>query len=224
MQHIRWLILSLCTLALGACATATVVPVGNARAAIDPAQVRFYAQPPAHYEVLGLLSGDAGIEGTGQDAVNHVIEKLKQQAAKLGANGVLVGKNGQRYAGSYGGSSYLGWGMFANSSSASYTKAIEAQAIYVPDGSEAAAPSIATAHAPEQDGQWPLQLPRFDIIGNCQRHSADPEQCVVFEQSAREWLNHHSAPVQIAGACSVAAQQDESYASIKSCVQEREGR
>lgn len=72
-------------------------------------------------------------------------------------------------------------------------------------------------------GHWPLVLPQFDIPGNCQRHSADVQGCVNAEQSARLWLAHHSATVQVAGECSQFANQDQSYTMIKSCVQQREG-
>jgi len=81
MRYLQALMIAGAALALGACATATVVPVGNTRAPIDPSQVRLYAQPPAHYEVLGILQGNSGMEGTGQSGVNDTINKLKEQAA-----------------------------------------------------------------------------------------------------------------------------------------------
>lgn len=79
------------------------------------------------------------------------------------------------------------------------------------------------ATAPTENGRWPLALPQFDIQGNCQRHSADVQGCINAEQSARLWLAHHSATVQVAGQCSQFAGQDQSYAMIQSCVQQREG-
>lgn len=219
MRHIRFLIAMAAMLALGACATATVVPVGNARAPIDPSQVRVYAQPPAHYEVLGILSGDSGIEGTSQNGVSDVVKKLKEQAAKLGANGVLLGKMGQKYSGSIGGSSYLGWGNFLGSSSATYSKTIDAQAIYVPATTQTAAYADTTM----EHGAWPLALPQFDINGSCQATGGNVEACVNAEQSARAWLAHHTTSVQIAGDCSTFAQQTQSYTMIQACVQQREG-
>lgn len=206
-------------LLLGACATATVVPVGNTRAPIDPSQVRVYAQPPPHYEVLGILSGDSGIEGTGQSGVSDTIKKLKEQAAKLGANGVLLGKMDQKYSGSIGGSSYLGWGTFLGSSSATYSKTIDAQAIYVP----ATVQTAAYADAPAENGAWPLALPQFDVNASCQATGGNVAACVNAEQFARAWLAHHATTVQIAGDCSTFAQQTQSYAMIQACVRQREG-
>lgn len=158
------------------------------------------------------------MEGTGQSGVNDTIKKLKEQAAKLGANGVLMGKMGQRYAGSFGSSSYLGWGNFLGSSTATYSQTIEAQAIYVPQPGEAAA---GTYDAPE-NGAWPLQLPQFDVNASCQLVGGNVAQCVSAEQAARAWLAHHTAPVQIAGDCSNFAQATQSYTMIEACVQQRE--
>lgn len=206
------------TLLLGACATATVVPVGNSRAPIDPSQVRLYATPPAHYEVVGILNGDSGIEGVSQNAINDTIRKLKEQAAKLGANGVLLGKIGDQYKGSFGGSSYLGWGSFIGSSSATYSKKIDAEAIYVSGG------YTSDTHAPAQaNGAWPLPLPSFNVNASCTAAGGDIAGCVRAEDSARTWLAGHTTTVQIAGDCSTFAQQTQSYTMIQACVQQREG-
>ena len=218
MRYLQALIIAGAALALGACATATVVPVGSTRAPIDPSQVRLYAQPPAHYEVLGILQGNSGMEGTGQSGVNDTINKLKEQAAKLGANGVLVGKMGQRYAGSVGGTSYLGWGNFLGSSTAAYSQTIEAQAIYVPDP----AGTVAETYDAPENGAWPLQLPQFDVNASCGSAGGNVAQCVSAEQAARAWLTHHSTSVQVAGECSNFAQDTQSYTMIEACVQQRE--
>lgn len=217
MRYIRGLIAIAAMLVLGACATATVVPVGNTRPPIDPSQVRIYAQPPAHYEVLGILSGNSNFEGTSQGGVNDVIKKLKEEAAKLGANGVLLGKIGEQYRGSTGGASYLGWGTFLGSSNAAYSKTMDAQAIYVPSWPQGSGYVGATV----ENGIWPLPLPQFDIDASCQSAGGHVSQCIAAEQSARKWLAHHTTTVQIAGNCSAFAQQ--SYTMIQACVQQREG-
>lgn len=218
MRYWQGLIITAAVLALGACATATVVPVGNRRPPIDPSQVRLYAQPPAHYEVLGILQGNSGIEGTGQGGVNDTIKKLKEQAAELGANGVLLGKMGQRYRGSVGGSSYLGWGNFLGSSTATYSQMIDAQAIYVPDPTGVVTGTDVTP----ENGAWPLQLPQFDVNASCHSAGGNVAQCVGAEQAAHVWLAHHSTTVQIAGDCSTFAQETQSYTMIEACVQQRE--
>jgi hypothetical protein len=220
MRYFQGLTIIAAVLALGACATATVVPVGNTRAPIDPSQVRLYAQPPAHYEVVAILNGNSGIEGTAQGAVNDVIDKLKEQAAKLGANGVLIGKMGQQYSGSWGGASYMGWGTFSSSSLASYSKTIDAQAIYVPDQQAYGAASVAMS---QPAGAWPLQLPQFDTRASCQAAGGDVTRCIDAEYAAHAWLANHTTTVQIAGDCSAFAQQTQSYTMIQACVRQREG-
>jgi hypothetical protein len=214
------------TLALGACATATVIPVGNARAPIDPSQVRVDVQPPPRYEVLGILDGNAGIEGTGQGAVNDVITKLKQEAAKLGANGVLIGKTGQQYSGSFGGANYLGWGAFIGSSSATYSKTVSARAIYV--GPDAPArgvtqPQTAASNGPVVSSGWPLPMPQFDTYGSCHDAGGDVTACQASEHAAQSWVATHATSVQVAGYCTSVAQSVQSYAMLESCVQQREG-
>lgn len=219
MRYFRRLLVLAGVLALGACATATVVRVGNARAPIDPSQVQVYATPPAHYEVLGILTGNSGIEGTGQGGVDDVIKKLKEQAAKLGANGVLLGKMGRQYSGSFGGTSYLGWGNFLGSSTATYSQTIDARAIYVP---LAYASNATAAAVPPESGTWPLPLPSFDVNASCNVAGGNVGACVNAELAARTWLVTHTTTVQIAGDCSAFAQQQQSYTMIQACVQQRE--
>ncbi len=76
---------------LAAC-TSSHVLVGQKRPAISAAQVRLYLEPPARYEQVALL--DATSRGsmalTPQQRTNKAIERLKAEAAKLGANGVLL--------------------------------------------------------------------------------------------------------------------------------------
>lgn len=203
---------------LGGCATATVIPVGNTRQPIDPSQVRLYVNPPAHYEVLGLINGNSNYEGSGQSAVADMVQKIKEQAAKLGANGVLLGKMAQQYLGSSGGGAYLGWGVFNSSSMAAYSQTMQAQAIYVaPEGRA----DLSTDQEPEH-GTWPLQLPQFSVQTNCRTAGDNVEACISAENTARTWLANHTTTVQIAGDCSAFSQATQSYTMIKACVQQRE--
>jgi uncharacterized protein YbjQ (UPF0145 family) len=57
--------------------------------------VKLYLEPPASFEVIGLVnaSSDAGL--TEQGSVDYAVAELKKQAAKLGANGVLVVASGE---------------------------------------------------------------------------------------------------------------------------------
>lgn len=79
-----------------ACASGTVIVTGTTRPAVAPETVRLYADPPADYEVIGLVSASSDAGWTEQGDVNHAIAELKRQAAKLGANGVLITSTGDR--------------------------------------------------------------------------------------------------------------------------------
>lgn len=81
-------------LALTGCASGSSILVGEAREPIDPATVSLYVEPPETFEIIALVnaSSDAGL--TKQNSIDYAIKELKNQAAKLGANGVLLGATG----------------------------------------------------------------------------------------------------------------------------------
>jgi hypothetical protein len=80
--------------ALAGCASSSqVVLVGAARPAISPDQVKIYLEPPATpYEQIANLAASSGgsFSITAAGKIDKVVERLKQQAAKLGANGLLL--------------------------------------------------------------------------------------------------------------------------------------
>ena len=77
-------------LALG-CASSHVL-VGKARPPISVDQVKLYLHPPAKYEEIAVLqaSSERSFAITDQGKMNKVIDRLKEEAAKLGANGILL--------------------------------------------------------------------------------------------------------------------------------------
>jgi len=119
---IRFLSLAALSLTLAACASNHVL-TGTPRPPIDPSQVRVYfAPPPNGYEEIALLESNSGAFTYGeQNKMNSVIGKLRVEAAKLGANGVLFRGTEDGYGGSgvsvgaggghYGGSSFSGGGV-----------------------------------------------------------------------------------------------------------------
>jgi len=76
---------------LAGCATSHVM-VGNARPAISPGQVKIYLHPPEKYEEIAILdtSSQGSFSFTQQGKMDSVVERLKAEAAKLGANGILL--------------------------------------------------------------------------------------------------------------------------------------
>jgi hypothetical protein len=110
------LMLVLAILTLGACATSHVM-IGKARPPISPDDVQIYSQPPAaHYQEIARLdtSSQGSFSFTAQGKTDAVIKRLKVEAAKLGANGVLLEGIGSQTSGSVGtgggGGSFSGGG------------------------------------------------------------------------------------------------------------------
>ena len=107
MQNLKVITLLVATAAmfLCGCSTSSHVLVGTARPAIDPSQVKLYLRPPAKYEEVALVSGDSArtfAGASGQTKMNAAISHMKKEAAKLGANGILLGTAGNQYGGSVG--------------------------------------------------------------------------------------------------------------------------
>lgn len=77
---------------LCACATSSQLVTGAARAPIAPATVRIYTQAPEHFEEIAELraSRSSISSAGGERAIARMIESMRAQAAKLGANGLLL--------------------------------------------------------------------------------------------------------------------------------------
>ena len=83
-------------LILTGCASGSSIVVGAVRDPIDPKQVKLYLEAPANYEVIGIVKASSDAGWTEQDSVNYAVEELKNQAAKLGANGVFIETTGEQ--------------------------------------------------------------------------------------------------------------------------------
>jgi hypothetical protein len=131
-------------LALAACASDTIVLTGSARPPISPADVRIYSHPPEVFQEIAILdtSKSSAFTTGGQKTVDKVIEGLKEQAAKLGANGIILEGFSDRQTGSVG--SGVGGGSASSNSAVGvgvggslgiYKKTGHGRAIFVPPGS-----------------------------------------------------------------------------------------
>lgn len=61
--------------------------------------VRIYAQEPTNYKVLGLVRGEGSHAFVSdQHRMDKAIERMKQEAAALGANGVIIQSAGNQAA------------------------------------------------------------------------------------------------------------------------------
>ena len=96
-------------LALAGCASTHHVMLGQTRPEIDPAQVKVYQVPPKHYEEIARLDAKSAVGFGTQGQINAAIDRLAREAAKLGANGVIllgVDQTGSPVSLGVGGGSY----------------------------------------------------------------------------------------------------------------------
>lgn len=122
MHHILRSVFLLALPLLAACASSAMV-TGRVRPPIDPARVRIYqAPPPGGFEEIAQLQTQSGALIYGeQNKLNSVLSHLRKEAAKLGANGVLLVGTENGYGGggtsvgvsggSFGSHSYGGIGV-----------------------------------------------------------------------------------------------------------------
>lgn len=87
-------------LLLAGCATSHIL-TGTPRAPINPAEVRvYYGDPGVPYEEIALLETSSGAFTYGeQNKTNSVMRKLTEEAASLGANGILFQGTADGYGG-----------------------------------------------------------------------------------------------------------------------------
>jgi len=117
--------LSFLTVMFG-CATGSSIVTGKARPAISPSEVKIYLDPPSQYETIGIVEASSDVEFSTQAAQDRVINELKSQASKIGANGVLLMNIGDKSGEMVG--FYSGGIFYAD---ASETKTAKGKAIFV---------------------------------------------------------------------------------------------
>ncbi|RPE79897.1 hypothetical protein [Vulcaniibacterium tengchongense] len=129
-------------LLLAACASSHLI-TGRPRPPIDPAQVQVYfTAPPGGFEEIARLQTASGPLTFGeQNKMNAVLDKLRVEAAKLGANGVLFigtedGHGNSSIGVGAGGGSFRGRGFSSGGIGVSVSpskKYAHGIAIYVPN-------------------------------------------------------------------------------------------
>lgn len=124
-----------------ACSVSSHVLVGQARPPTTPEAVQIYSRPPStHFEHIATINANSksAFHRGGPEAEDKVIERLKIEAAKLGANGVILNNFSDSQAASigtgvgsesYGSRSAVGVGV--GGSFAIYKKTGRGEAIYV---------------------------------------------------------------------------------------------
>ena len=113
-------------LILFGCATGSSIVTGKARPTISPSEVKIYLEPPSQYETVGIVEASSDVEFSSQAAQDRAINELKAQAAKIGANGVILLNTGDKSGEMVG---FFSGGIFYAGTSES--KAAKGKAIWV---------------------------------------------------------------------------------------------
>jgi hypothetical protein len=98
---IQMCIIFLFTTIIG-CASGSTIMTGKAKPSINPSEVKIYLETPQEFETIALIEASSTIEFSRQSAQDRVIQELKNRAAKIGANGILLTKSGSQNSGSTG--------------------------------------------------------------------------------------------------------------------------
>jgi hypothetical protein len=97
-KNIKFVVLFL-GLFLISCHPVSHIIIGNIKEPISPIEVKLYIEFPSEYETIALIEAssefafkDPSIDITWQDKTDKIIERLKIEASKLGANGIVIKK------------------------------------------------------------------------------------------------------------------------------------
>ena len=121
--------------------TTSYVLVGSTRPPVDPAAVKVYFTPPKHYEPIALVASNSKVSFriTAQRRTDAALERAKREAARLGANGLLLqtlGQGGSSVGVGFGTTQRDGGNLSATGvgvSSGPLDKTVNAVAIFVID-------------------------------------------------------------------------------------------
>ena len=105
-HRFKLLIVAPIVLMIAACASGSAIVTGNKRTPVAPQQVKIYLDPPAIFEVIGLVNASSDAGWTEQESMDYAVDELKKQASKLGANGVLLVSSGETTTGVVVGQGY----------------------------------------------------------------------------------------------------------------------
>lgn len=87
----RLLLIFIFVFTLSGCATGSALVTGQTRPAIeDHLSVKVLTQMPVGAEEIAIVKASSDAGWTEQGSLDYAVEELKKQAAKLGANAVVI--------------------------------------------------------------------------------------------------------------------------------------
>jgi hypothetical protein len=81
-------------LVLTGCASGSALVIGTPRAPTDPLSVKIYTTPPPTFDEIAIVKASSDSGWTQQGDLDYALQEPKKQAAKVGANGVLLTATG----------------------------------------------------------------------------------------------------------------------------------
>jgi hypothetical protein len=98
------MLVSLFPLLLCSCGSTHTIMVSQPRPATFADQIRIYYTAPRHFERIAIINSSSGPSWmfTTQGQADEAIAKLKGEAARLGANGILIESTGTSSSGNLG--------------------------------------------------------------------------------------------------------------------------
>ena len=96
-HHMKKLIVSLIVMIFFGCYPVSHIIVGETRSPISPSKVKIYLEYPEEYEIIARIDAssefafrDPSFDITWQSKMDKMIQRLKIEAAQLGANGIVI--------------------------------------------------------------------------------------------------------------------------------------
>lgn len=111
---------------LASCASGSYILTGEKRNPIKPELVKLYVKPPQKYDIIGIVNASSDSGWTTQGDMDYAVSELKSQAARLGANGIIITDKSEISSAVIG--SYSNGMMYSIPTSA---QSISGQAVYV---------------------------------------------------------------------------------------------
>jgi len=114
-------LLLLVSIIISGCSASSHIIVGDLRTPTLPELVVIYSKPPANYEEIAIIDASSKHSWaiTDQGRIEVAVKRLKEEAANLGANGILLKGTGDLSAGSgyvtFDGNYAYGYGASAKS-------------------------------------------------------------------------------------------------------------
>ena len=129
MKHLIFLCVA--ALILSACVSGSALITGTKRDPIDPSEVKVYrSSPDVEYKQIGMVQSEAEEVFSQQEALDRAEKELKKQAAKIGANGVVLLKMGEKQESFANYTPQANGSGFFTSGTSDY-QVLQADAIYV---------------------------------------------------------------------------------------------